>query len=246
MQNRLAGKVAVVTGAASGIGEAILRCFHGQGARVVAADISGGQNALAAELGEGCLPFQVDVREADQVEAMMAAAMETFGAVNILCNNAGIEGRLVPTADTDQAEFDNLLAVNCRGVFLGMRYALPLMIAGGGGSIINIASAAGMIAFPGMVGYCASKGAVRMMTKTAAAEYGRHGIRVNAICPGVIATPLIAHIDENIVAAAKAHTPAGRLGEVEEVANLALYLASDESRFVTGADMLIDGGMTAL
>lgn len=243
---RLLNKVAVVTGAASGIGAAIAKRFHEHGAYVVAADISGQQDAIATELGERCIAVQVDVRNSQQVKAMLDAAVEHFGGLDILCNNAGIEGSLAFTADYDEDEFEEILAINCRGVFLGMRHAIAIMAQNGGGSIINIASAAGLVAFPGMSAYCASKGAVRMLSKTAATEYGSQGIRVNSICPGVIATPLVSHIPTEIVDAVKQRTPLGRLGQPQEIADLAVYLGSDESGFVTGADMLIDGGMAAL
>ena len=212
MTTRLQNKVAVVTGAASGIGAAIARRFHEQGALVVAADISGQQDQIAAELGERCLAVQVDVSVSQEVQEMLASAYSHFGGLDVLCNNAGIEGSLALTADFDEDEFDRIMAINCRGVFLGMRHAIAIMQKSGGGSIINIASAAGMVAFPGMSAYCASKGAVRMLTKTAAAEYGSYGIRVNAICPGVITTPLVAHISEDIVEGVKQRTPLGRLG----------------------------------
>ena len=246
MTKRLQDKIAVITGAASGIGAAITKRFYEQGAYVVAADISGRQTDIAAELGDRCLSVQVDVRESEQVKSMLDKAVSHFGSLDIVCNNAGIEGSLTPFADYDEQEFEQILAVNCRGVFLGIRHALSIMVESGGGSIINIASAAGHVAFPGMAAYCASKGAVRMLTKSAAAEYGQFGIRVNSICPGVIATPLIANIEPAVVEGVKSVTPLRRLGETVEIADLALYLASDDSRFVTGADMLIDGGMTTV
>lgn len=246
MGDRLAGKVAVVTGAGAGLGKAIVERFVREGAKVVAADISGKQNAVAEAAGEDCLPFQVDVSRSEEVKAMLALAVSRFGGLHVLCNNAGIQGAMASTADYDEEVYERVMAVNARGVYLGMRHAIPIMLAGGGGSIVNTASMAAVVAFPQMVGYCASKGAVRMMTKTTAVEYADKGIRVNCFCPGSIDTNMVAGMPRDYIDAVIAANPVKRIGHPREIADLALFLASDESSFITGTEVLIDGGYTAL
>ncbi len=246
MTGRLEGKVAVVTGAGAGMGKAIVERFVREGAMVVAADISGKQNEVAASAGACCVPFQLDVSKSAEVKAMLDLAVSRFGGLHVLCNNAGIQGGMAPTGDYDDEVFDRVMAVNARGVYLGMRHAIPIMLAGGGGSIVNTASMAAVVAFPQMVGYCASKGAVRMMTKTTAVEYADKGIRVNCFCPGSIDTNMVAGMPKEYIDAVIAANPVKRIGHPREIADLALFLASDESSFITGTEILIDGGYTAL
>jgi NAD(P)-dependent dehydrogenase (short-subunit alcohol dehydrogenase family) len=246
MSSRLAGKVAVITGAGSGIGAAIARKYVLHGAEVVAADISGNEAALAAELGASCLSVHADMTKSADVQSMLDLAIQRFGRLDILCNNAGIGGARALTADVAEEDYDLIWAVNARGVFLGMRNAIPLMLRTGGGSIVNTASMASLVAFPEMVGYCAAKGAVLMMTKTTAVEYARKGIRVNAICPGVVRTGLTARVSQELLDAASQATPMGRIAEASEVADLAVFLGSDESSFITGTSVVIDGGYTAV
>ena len=246
MSGRLEGKVAVVTGAGAGMGKAIVERFVREGAKVVAADISGLQNDVAAAAGPDCVPFQVDVSKSAEVKAMLDLAVSRFGGLHVLCNNAGIQGGMKPTADYDEDTFDRVMAVNAKGVFLGMRHAIPIMLAGGGGSIVNTASMASVVAFPQMVGYCGSKGAVLMMTKTTAVEYADKGIRVNCFCPGSIDTNMVAGMPKDYIDAVIAANPVKRIGKPREIADLALFLASDESSFITGTEILIDGGYTAL
>jgi NAD(P)-dependent dehydrogenase (short-subunit alcohol dehydrogenase family) len=246
MAGRLEGKVAVITGAGSGIGAATAEVFVREGARVVAADISGQQEDVAKRLGDGCLAVHADVSKGDDVQAMLAAATSHFGRLDLVYNNAGIDGATAPTGEMSEEDFDRVWAVNGRGVFLGMRYAIPLLLENGGGSIINTASVASMVAFPSMPAYCAAKGAVVMLTKTAAAEYGRAGIRVNAICPGVIDTAMTKGLSPELIAGVKQMTPMGRIADASEVADVALFLASDESSFITGAAVLVDGGYITL
>ena len=246
MSGRLDGKVAVVTGAGSGIGEATARRFHQEGAKVVLADVSGGQDAVAKELGEGALGVQADVRDGTSVQAMLAATVEAFGRLDVLHNNAGIDGTVAPLGEVSEEDWDKVQAVNLRGVFLGIRYAIPVMLEHGGGSIINTASMAATVAFPGMASYCAAKGGVVMLTKTAAAEYASQGIRVNSISPGTIQTAITDSLPQDMIKAIIERNPVGRIADPSEVASLAVFLASDESRFITGADHLIDGGYTLL
>src|SRR2546427_5627874 len=244
MAGRLAGKVAVVTGAGSGIGAATVEAFHREGAKVVAANISGAQEDVAKRLGNGCLAVHTDVAKTDDIKQMLAAAVDTFGRLDILHNNAGIDGVVANTGEYSEEDFDHVWSINGRAVFLGMRYAIPIMLEHGGGSIVNTASMASMNAFPGMPAYCAAKGAVLMLTKTAAAEYAARGIRVNAICPGAIETGMTHSLGPLIVGVTE-RTPMHRMAAASEVASLAVFLASDESSFITGAGMLIDGGYTA-
>lgn len=243
--DRLKGKVAVVTGAGSGIGAAAVKAFCKEGARVVAVDISGTQQHLARDIGACCSPFRADVSKSADVKAMFDHAIATFGQLDILFNNAGISGSAALTADYKEEEFDRVMAINCRSVFLGMKFAIPLMEQNGG-AIVNTASIGGVVAFPERVGYCAAKAAVLMLTKTTAAEYASHRIRVNAICPGPVKTAMTANASDDIREKVINSVPARRMAEPEEIAALAVYLASDESSFVTGAHIMIDGGYTVL
>ena len=246
MSGRLEGKVAVVTGAGTGLGKAIVERFVREGAKVVAADISGLQDEVAAVAGANCVPFQVDVSKSAEVKAMLEVAVSRFGGLHVLCNNAGIQGGMMSTGEYDEDTFDRVMAVNAKGVYLGMRHAIPIMLDGGGGSIVNTASMAAVVAFPQMVAYCGSKGAVRMMTKTTAVEYADKGIRVNCFCPGSIDTNMVATMPKEYIDAVIAANPVKRIGHPREIADLALFLASDESSFITGTEILIDGGYTAL
>lgn len=245
MSKRLDNLVAVVTGGGSGMGAAIAEAFVAEGAKVVIADVSGKQNQVAARLGKSCVAVQTDVSESTEIRQLFEMVSETFGRLDILCNNAGIEGELAPTGEYSEKEFDRVWSINGRGVFLGMRYGIPLMLSGGGGAIINTASIAGNVAFETMPAYCAAKGAVLMLTKVAALEYAAKGIRVNAICPGPIRTEMVAAMPPEYISAIEKMVPAGRIGEVKEIANLAVFLASNESRFLTGTGVVIDGGYTA-
>jgi NAD(P)-dependent dehydrogenase (short-subunit alcohol dehydrogenase family) len=251
---RLDGKVALITGAGSGMGRVAAQVFAREGARVVAADLdeeAGRETAsLARDEGLDVRFVRSDVsREAD-CRAMVAFAEETFGRLDVLYNNAGI----FPEADhsvvdTDEAVWDRVLAVNVKGVYLACKYGIPAMLKTGGGSIVNIAS------FVALVGcsvpqdaYTASKGAVISLTRSLAVQFAPRGVRTNAICPGPIETPLLTSwllTDPEAKALRLARTPTGRFGRPEDIVNLALYLASDESTWTNGAIISADGGITA-
>lgn len=246
MSGRLEGKAAIVTGAGSGMGSAMVERFCLEGARVLAVDVSGRQDELAAGIGDACVPFHADVSNSDDVQAMLAAAMKEFGALHVLCNNAGIQGPIIAATEYPEDDYERVMAVNARSVFLGMRYGIPLLLESGGGSIVNTASMAAVVAFPQLLAYCGSKGAVRMMTKAAAIEYADQGIRVNCFCPGSIMTGMLSGMPDEYVDAVIEANPVKRVGEPREIADLALFLASDESTFITGTEIVIDGGYTAL
>lgn len=236
---RVDGKIAVVTGGAQGMGAAHVRLLAEHGARVVIADLSedAGQ-ALAAEFAENALFVHLDVTNAEHWDALVRKVNETFGPIGVLINNAGI--LLLHTVETATlSEYRNVIDVNQVGTFLGMRAVVPGMKELGGGSIVNISSTAGAVGFTDNFAYTASKWAVRGMTKAAALDLARYGIRVNAILPGEVNTPMIADLGLST-----ATTPLGRFGDPREIAYLALYLASDESGYTTGADYVIDGGYT--
>jgi|TARA_B110000503_G_scaffold142757_1_gene240773 NAD(P)-dependent dehydrogenase (short-subunit alcohol dehydrogenase family) len=244
MTGRLQDKVALVTGAGGGMGRAIVRRFIEEGAIVVAVDLPG----VSLDIDElpRCHAYAADVSSSDDVQGMFTYTVEHCGGLDVLCNNAAIQGPLAPTAEYQETDFDRVMAVNARGVFLGLRYGIPLMLSRGGGSIVNTASMASLVAFPQLIAYCASKGAVQMMTKTAAVEYGAQGIRVNCFCPGSIDTDMLNNMPQEYIDQVIAANPVKRVGRPEEIADLALFLASDESSFITGTEIAIDGGYTAL
>ncbi|KAA0084524.1 SDR family oxidoreductase [Mycolicibacterium sp. P9-64] len=234
---RVDGKVAVITGGAQGMGAAHVRLLAEHGARVVVADVSeDAGKALAAEVDALFVPL--DVTNADHWSTLVDNVNETFGPISVLINNAGI--LLLHSVETATlADYRKVIDVNQVGTFLGMQAVVPGMKQCGGGSIINISSTAGAVGFADNFAYTASKWAVRGMTKAAALDLAHYGIRVNAILPGEVNTPMIAEMDLSTDT-----TPLGRFGDPREIAYLALYLASDESRYTTGADYVIDGGYT--
>ena len=247
---RLRDKVALISGGARGIGAAEARLFAREGASVVIGDVleeRGEQVAVGiGEAGGHALFVRLDVRrEADWKKAVQQT-VETFGKLDVLVNNAGIYS-IVPIEDTSTEEWDEVMAVNVRGVFLGTKHAIPAMRRSGGGSIVNVSSTAGIVASARGSAYGTSKGAVRLLTKYTAVQHAKDGIRSNSIHPGPIDTDMIA---ANVAtpegrAASIARVPLGRLGAVEDVAYGALFLASDESSFMTGSEVVIDGGVTA-
>jgi NAD(P)-dependent dehydrogenase (short-subunit alcohol dehydrogenase family) len=249
------GKVAVVTGGGNGIGRAVSLGFARHGAKVVVVDRDAeAGEAVAAEIGKGGAVFRrADVTRSADVQAYVQAALDAFGAIDCFHNNAGIEGRVAPTAEYEEAVFDAVMGVNVKGVFLGLRHVLPVMIRQGRGAVVNTASVAGLVGTVGMPAYVASKHAVIGLTKVAAGEVGPLGIRVNAICPGPIATRMVRDIarqvspnnPEGVEERYAASIPLRRYGTAEEVANLVLFLCSDLAGNVTGAQYVVDGGRTA-
>ncbi|TFW29575.1 SDR family oxidoreductase [Massilia horti] len=248
------GKVVLVTGAASGIGRATALAFGRAGAHVVVADTSvDGGHATAAmivESGGKALYVQCNVARAGDVEALVDKTVSYYGRLDCAINNAGIDDESNPLAEGDEAQFDRIMGVNLKGVWLCMKYQLLQMTRqGGGGVIVNIASVAGLVGAPGHAIYGASKHAVVGLTKSAAAEYAKSGIRVNSICSGSVKTPMLARVFENESGAekrAKAMHPMGRFAEPGEIANAAMWLCSDQSSFVTGHQLAVDGGLTAI
>jgi 3alpha(or 20beta)-hydroxysteroid dehydrogenase len=247
---RLDGKVAIITGAAQGMGAEHARRFVREGAKTVFTDINEAAGAaLQDELGDSALFVKHDVSsEADWV-AVVAQAEARFGPVNALVNNAGILGPGNKAADLSEDAFLQVCAINQTAVFLGIKHAIPSMIRAGGGSIVNVSSISGIVAIYGTpnVAYAASKFAVRGITKQVAIEYGEHSIRANSVHPGYIRTPMMtAALDDEQIKIASASVPIKRVGESEDVSNLVVFLASDESGFITGSEYIIDGGLTAL
>jgi 2-keto-3-deoxy-L-fuconate dehydrogenase len=253
---RLDGTVALVTGSGSGIGEQIATLFARQGAAVVVGDIdpTGGRRVAdsIAAWGGRALYVQLDVRDSSSVAEAVRTCVETFGGLHTLVNNAGV-AYVGDVLETEDSEFDRVIGVNVRGVFLCSKAAAAHMADHGGGSIVNIASVAGQVAVKRRFAYGASKGAVIAMTKSMAIDLVERGIRVNCICPGTIYTPFVegylnrfhAHNREETLAGLHARQPLGRMGRPEEVAYAALYLASPEAEFATGSALVLDGGLTA-
>lgn len=248
MAGRLAGKVALVSGGASGIGAAHVRVFAAEGAKVVSGDLQEQQGRAvvdAVNKGGGDAAFvRLDVtKEADWTNAVQEA-VSRFGKLTTLINNAGVYWPSGVEAESLEG-WNKMTAVNQTGVWLGMKTAIPAMRSAGGGAIVNISSLYGLIGSPGSIAYHATKGAVRLMTKAAALEYVKQGIRVNSIHPGIIETPILGNLTPHDAEAIRAATPMGRLGRPEDIALGALYLCSDDAVFVTGAELVIDGGWLA-
>jgi NAD(P)-dependent dehydrogenase (short-subunit alcohol dehydrogenase family) len=252
----VSGKVAVVTGSGAGIGRAAALKFAEEGAKVVVSDLdSGGGNetvALVKRVGGDAVFVKADVAKAAEVEALIARVVDTFGQLDCACNNAGIEGKILPSAEQLEDDFDRVMSTNAKGTFLCMKYEIVQMLKNGGGAIVNLASVAGLIGFPGLGPYVASKHAINGLTKNAALEYSKLGVRVNSICPGGIETRML----DSLVAQSSGGQvgthemmdplhPIGRIGTPTEVAELIVWLCSPRASFVTGANIAVDGGYFA-
>jgi NAD(P)-dependent dehydrogenase (short-subunit alcohol dehydrogenase family) len=249
----LDGKVALITGAAGGIGRVAAELFASEGAAVVVVDVVEADGAAvvdAIEAAGGQAAFvRADVSDASDAEGMVRFAVDTFGGLHVLYNNAGI---LPPddagTLDTPEDTWDRVMTVNLKGVWLGCKHGIPALLDSGGGAIVNVSSLVALMgsAVP-QIAYTASKGGVLAMTRELAVEYARRGIRANVLCPGPIDTPLMAELmsDPQWAARRLVHIPMGRPGQAEEIARAALFLASDDSSFMTGATLVVDGGITA-
>ena len=251
------GKVVLITGAGNGIGRASAVGFASRGAKVVVVD----RDQAAGEATAGVLRQQgheaffisADVTQSADVQNYVKLALEKYGSIDCFYNNAGIEGSVAPTHQYDEDMFDRVMAVNVKGVFLGLRHVLPVMLKQGRGAVVNTASVAGMVASPGMPAYVASKHAVIGLTKTAAGEVARSGVRVNCVCPGPIDTRMIHSLESMLSpddptavgSRYQANIPIGRYGAAEEVANLVVFLSSDLASNITGAQYVVDGGRTA-
>jgi NAD(P)-dependent dehydrogenase (short-subunit alcohol dehydrogenase family) len=250
---RLEGKVAAITGGASGIGAGTVRRFVEEGAKVLIADLDADKGmALATELGAATAFLRTDVSKEEDVAAMIAETTDRWGRIDVLFNNAGFGGALGPIESTSLADYDLTMDVLVKSVFLGMKHVAPVMKAQGSGSIISTASVAGLRVGYAPHLYSVAKCAVIHLTKTVAMELGEQGIRVNAICPGFIATPLAAgrpDADESQIdqlrATGASSQVLGRVGEPRDIANMALFLASDESEWITGREFVVDGGFEA-
>ena len=247
-----AGKVAFVTGAANGIGRATALAFAREGASVVVADLSEQGNRETARMieaaGGRALAVRCDVSREEDVKAALDQAVETFGRLDFAFNNAGVEQPLTPVADLTEEAWDRIVDVNLRGVFLCMRHEIPLMLEQGGGAIVNTSSGAGVKGIAGQAAYCAAKFGIVGLTKAAALDYAKAGIRVNAVCPGIIETPMMDRFSGGTPegrARVVAQEPVGRMGRPEEIAAAVVWLCSDAAAFVVGHAMVIDGGQTA-
>lgn len=247
---RLENKVAVITGGAGGIGKVTAKRFLEEGASVVLVDLF--EDALAeakSELGENVLTVQADVSKEEDVKNYVAKTLESFNKIDIFFNNAGIEGKVAPITEQKVEDFDQVISVNVRGVFLGLKHILPVMISQKSGSIINTSSVAGLGGSPNVSPYITSKHAVVGLTKAAAVESAPHGIRVNSIHPSPVNTRMMRSLETGLAvdeATMAKSIPLGRYGESSDIASLVVFLASDESTFITGSQYRIDGGMAAL
>lgn len=252
----VSGKTALVTGAGAGIGRATSLKFAKEGAKVVVSDIEvdlGEETTrLVHESGGEAIFVRADTSKQEDIEALIAATVDAFGSLDCACNNAGIEGKIVPFAEQTLENYDAIMNVNARGTFMCLKAEIREMLTSGGGAIVNLASIAGLIGFPGLAPYVASKHAVNGLTKNAALEYSKEGIRVNSICPGGIDTRMLDSLADQATAGAQSSSdmmaplhPLGRIGTPDEVAELIVWLSSPAASFVTGANIPIDGGYVA-
>jgi len=246
---KLKDKVVIATGGGSGIGKEIALLFAREGAKVMVADFVAEKGEDTArqirESGGEATFVQADVSRAGDVENLVRQTVKKYGRLDILSNNAGILGVVAPVGEASEEDWDRVIAVNLKSVFLCSKYAVNEMVKGGGGAIVNSASTMGLVGLPGNTAYSASKGGIIQFTKTMALEYAASNVRINCICAGWIDTPMNEILDEKVLRWTVRETPMGRLGKPEEVARAALYLASDDSSFVTGTALVVDGGWVA-
>jgi NAD(P)-dependent dehydrogenase (short-subunit alcohol dehydrogenase family) len=242
-------KTVIITGAASGIGKATAQLFAKQGANVVVSDIqeSEGERVVKeiCSTGGKASYFKTDVSKPEEMEALVNFAVKTYGKLDMAVNNAGIGGELNPIADMSIEGWQKVISINLSSLFYGMKYQIQAMLKSGGGSIVNISSILGAVGFAGSAGYSAAKHGVIGLTQTAALEYAAHNIRINAVCPGFIDTPLLKALDNEMKKQIISLHPIGRLGKSEEIAELILWLSSDKASFVNGSYHPIDGGYLA-
>ena len=244
-------KIVLVTGAASGIGRATALAFAAEGAQLVLCDVDvaavGETTAMARELGAPAEFIRCDVARASDCEAMVARAVDAFGGLDVAFNNAGINIAAAPIGDVEEMEWQRILATNLSGVFYCMKYEIAVMKRGGGGAIINTASVGGLIGTAGITAYCATKHGVVGLTRSAALDYVKHGIRINAVCPGGTRTPMLMEWckDPEVERTAAADTPLGRFADPGEIARTVLFLASEDASFMVGHALVVDGGLTA-
>ncbi len=246
MAGRLENKVAVITGAGSGMGKAMAELFASEGAKLLLTDISGQEEVVAAAIGNAAIALHVDVSNEDDIKAMIATAEEKFGRIDILCNNAGFGGGMAPLHEQTTESWDRVHETNLRGAFFGIKYGVISMMKTGGGSIVNTTSASGVVGWKGHSIYGAAKAGVNQLTKTAALDYANYGIRINAIAPGTIWTGLVPMSKENPTPPEGIFRlpgiPMDRWGLASEIAKAALFLASDDSSYTTGHILPVDGG----
>lgn len=245
------GKVAFVTGAANGIGRATALAFAREGAAVVVADVSEQGNQETArmieELGGRAIAVKCNVTQAEDVKAALDKTIETFGRLDFAFNNAGVEQEMAATAELDEAEWDRIVNTDLRGVFLCLKHEIPLMLKQGGGAIVNTSSGAGVKGFKGQAAYVAAKHGVVGLTRAAALDYASQNIRINAVCPGIIDTPMMDRVSGGTPEGRQqviSQEPIGRMGQPEEIANAVVWLCSDASSFAVGHALVVDGGQT--
>lgn len=243
--SRFDGRVAIVTGAASGIGKALASGLAREGARVLAVDIADTVESLAAETAGDCTPWRCDVADPEAVAAMLDECRRRFGCLDILCNNAALGTARAPLHEVSIDAWDRSMAVNLRAAFLTLRLAIPMMVEAGGGAILNTCSTASFRAMPGHGPYGVTKGGLLMLNRQVAIDYAKQGIRCNAICPGPTMTGRFSAASAERIRGLEAYAPLGRMASAEEVAQVGLFLLSDAASFVTGAAYDVDGGVLA-
>ena len=251
MTNEFQGKVALITGGGSGIGRAIAISFGRAGAKVVIADVTEGDGketaAIIGDSGGDAIFLKADVSRSVEVEALIKKIVEIYGGLNFACNNAGIEGETALLADSREENWDRIININLKGLWLCLKYEIRQMLAQGGGTIVNIASIAGIVGHGGVSPYVASKHGVIGLTKAAALEYAKSGIRVNAVCPGVTRTKIIERMIADlpqVLDQMTSATPLGRIALPEEIAESVIWLCSDAASYITGHSLVVDGGYT--